>query len=65
MKKKLSLLLLTAILLLPVTGCHNTQAPEAQTSLPEVKKEQSAAEIVKEIMNEAEPILKGASKWVE
>ena len=30
-----------------------------------VKKEQSAAEIVKEIMDEAEPILKGASRWVE
>lgn len=30
-----------------------------------VKKEQPAAEIVKEIMVEAEPILKGASKWVE
>ena len=30
-----------------------------------VKKEQPAAEIVKEIMDEAEPILKGASKWVE
>ena len=30
-----------------------------------VKREQPAAEIVKEIMNEAEPILKGASKWVE
>ncbi|MBQ8141181.1 MAG: enoyl-[Clostridia bacterium] len=30
-----------------------------------VKKEQSAAEIVKEIMEDAEPILKGASKWVE
>ncbi len=30
-----------------------------------VKKEQPAAEIIKEIMDEAEPILKGASKWVE
>ena len=30
-----------------------------------VKKDQPAAEIVKEIMDEAEPILKGASKWVE
>lgn len=30
-----------------------------------VKREQPAAEIVKEIMDEAEPILKGASKWVE
>ena len=30
-----------------------------------VKKEQPAAEIIKEIMEEAEPILKGASKWVE
>lgn len=30
-----------------------------------VKKEQPAAEIVEEIMDEAEPILKGASKWVE
>ncbi|MGN0493971.1 MAG: enoyl-[acyl-carrier-protein] reductase FabK [Acutalibacteraceae bacterium] len=30
-----------------------------------VKKEQPAAEIVKEIMDEAEPILKGAAKWVE
>lgn len=29
-----------------------------------VKKEQPAAQIVKEIMDEAEPILKGASKWV-
>lgn len=29
-----------------------------------VKKEQSAAEIIKEIMDEAEPILKGAGKWV-
>ncbi len=30
-----------------------------------VKKEQPAAEIVKEVMEEAEPILKGASQWVE
>jgi len=30
-----------------------------------VKKEQPAAEIIKEVMEEAEPILKGASKWVE
>ena len=30
-----------------------------------VKKEQSAAEIVEEIMTEAEQILKGASKWAE
>ncbi|MBQ8795065.1 MAG: enoyl-[Clostridia bacterium] len=30
-----------------------------------VKKEQSAAEIVKEIMEEAEPILRGAEKWVK
>ncbi len=30
-----------------------------------VKREQPAAEIVKEIMDEAEPILKGGSKWVE
>lgn len=30
-----------------------------------VKREQPAAEIVKEIMDEAEPILKGACKWVE
>ena len=30
-----------------------------------VKREQPAAEIIKEIMDEAEPILKGASKWVE
>ena len=30
-----------------------------------VKKEQPAAEIIKEIMDEAEPILRGASKWVE
>ena len=30
-----------------------------------VKREQPAAEIVKEIMDEAEPILKGASKWGE
>lgn len=30
-----------------------------------VKKEQPAAEIVKEIMEEAEPILKGALKWVK
>jgi len=30
-----------------------------------VNKEQPAAEIIKEIMDEAEPILKGASKWVE
>ncbi len=30
-----------------------------------VKKEQPAAEIIREIMEEAEPILKGASKWVE
>ena len=30
-----------------------------------VKKEQPAAEIVKEIMDEAEPILMGASKWVK
>lgn len=29
-----------------------------------VKKEQLAAEIIKEIMDEAEPILKGAGKWV-
>lgn len=30
-----------------------------------VKKEQPAAEIVKEMMDEAEPILKGAMRWVE
>ncbi|MBQ9112377.1 MAG: nitronate monooxygenase [Clostridia bacterium] len=30
-----------------------------------VKKEQPAAEIIKEIMDEAEPILKGAVRWVE
>lgn len=30
-----------------------------------VKREQPAAEIVKEIMDEAEPLLKGAAKWVE
>ena len=30
-----------------------------------VKREQPAAEIIKEIMDEAEPILKGAAKWVE
>lgn len=30
-----------------------------------VKKEQPAAEIVKEIMEEAEPILRGADKWVK
>lgn len=30
-----------------------------------VKKEQSAAEIIKEIMEEAEPILRGAEKWVK
>ncbi len=30
-----------------------------------VKREQSAAEIVKEIMEEAEPILRGAGKWVK
>ena len=30
-----------------------------------VKKEQPAAEIIKEVMDEAEPILKGASKWVK
>ena len=30
-----------------------------------VKKEQPAAEIIKEIMDEAEPILKGAPRWVE
>ena len=30
-----------------------------------VKKEQSAAEIVKEVMDEAEPILLGASQWVK
>ncbi len=30
-----------------------------------VKREQSAAEIVKEIMEEAEPILRGAEKWVK
>ena len=30
-----------------------------------VKKEQPAAEIVREVMEEAEPILLGASKWVE
>lgn len=30
-----------------------------------VKKEQPAAEIVKEVMEEAEPILKGADKWVK
>ena len=30
-----------------------------------VKREQPAAEIVKEMMEEAEPILKGASAWVE
>ena len=29
-----------------------------------VKKEQPAAEIIREIMDEAEPILKGASKWL-
>ena len=30
-----------------------------------VKKEQPAAEIIKELMEEAEPLLRGASKWVE
>lgn len=30
-----------------------------------VKKEQPAAQIVKEVMEEAEPILQGASKWVK
>ncbi len=30
-----------------------------------VKKEQPAAEIVKEIMEEAEPVLRGANKWVK
>lgn len=30
-----------------------------------VDKEQSAAEIIEEIMTEAEPIMKGVSKWVE
>lgn len=30
-----------------------------------VNKEQSAADIIKEIMDEAEPILKGADKWVK
>lgn len=30
-----------------------------------VKREQTAAEIVKEIMEEAEPILRGAEKWVK
>ncbi|MBQ8850677.1 MAG: enoyl-[Clostridia bacterium] len=30
-----------------------------------VKKEQPAAEIVKEIMDEAEPILRGGAKWIE
>lgn len=30
-----------------------------------VKKEQPAAEIIREIMSEAEPLLKGASEWVE
>ncbi len=30
-----------------------------------VKKEQPAAEIIKELMEEAEPLLLGASKWVE
>lgn len=30
-----------------------------------VKKEQPAAEIVKEIMEEAEPVLRGAEKWVK
>ncbi len=30
-----------------------------------VKKEQPAAEIIKEVMDEAEPILMGASKWVK
>lgn len=30
-----------------------------------VKKEQPVAEIIKEVMDEAEPILKGASKWVK
>ena len=30
-----------------------------------VKKEQPAAEIIKEIMEEAEPILRGAEKWVK
>ncbi len=30
-----------------------------------VKREQSAADIVKEIMEEAEPILRGAEKWVK
>ncbi|MBQ8331931.1 MAG: hypothetical protein IJX94_05490 [Clostridia bacterium] len=48
MKKKLSLLLLTAILLLPVTGCHNTQAPEAQTSLPEETASAPTAQFVED-----------------
>ena len=30
-----------------------------------VKKEQPAAEIVREVMAEAEPLLKGAGKWVQ
>ena len=30
-----------------------------------VKREQPAAEIVREVMEEAEPILKGALKWVK
>lgn len=30
-----------------------------------VKKEQKAADIIKEVMDEAEPILKGASQWVK
>lgn len=30
-----------------------------------VKKEQPAAEIIKEVMEEAEPILQGASKWIK
>jgi enoyl-[acyl-carrier protein] reductase II len=30
-----------------------------------VRKEQPAAEIVKEIMEEAEPVLLGASQWVK
>ena len=30
-----------------------------------VKKEQPAAEIIKEVMEQAEPVLLGASKWVK
>ena len=30
-----------------------------------VRKEQPAAEIVKEVMEEAEPVLLGASQWVK